>query len=255
MKRESIARIAHEVNRAYCASQGDMSTTEWSKATEAQRASMLAGVDMHLDNPGSSPQAQHEAWMAAKAADGWTHGDVKDEAAKTHPAFLPYDQLPAAQRAKDFIFKMIVTQLKDVPDVAAKAPPAQSIDRISVKYIGHGGNRPTHRDALYGTGLVWDYGQSLLVPTKIAAVMLAKHPEVYAPGDATDEAPPIEDKAGDEAQEFQRLQEARDAINAMTTKAAVAAYAKTHYQRELTSTKLGEMRAEASQLIDQYGAP
>lgn len=253
MNRETIARIAHEVNRAYCASQGDMSHVEWGKASEAQRAGILAGVDMHIANPKSSPQAQHEAWMAAKTADGWAYGEVKDEAAKTHPAMLPYDELPPQQRAKDFIFKMIVTQLSAIPD----ATPASAIapERMSVKYIGHGGHRPTHKDGIYGTDLVWNYGQSILVPIKIAQVMLAKHPEVYAPGDATEDAPVVKDAKSEQDEEFQKLQDVRDSINAMRSKEAVAAYVKLNFRQDLAEGKLADMRAAAIQLVEQFGAP
>lgn len=253
MNRETIARIAHEVNRAYCASQGDMSHVEWGKASEAQRAGILAGVDMHIANPKSSPQAQHEAWMADKTADGWTYGEVKDEAAKTHPAMLPYDELPNEQRAKDFIFKMVVAQLSAIPDAApASAIPAE---RMSVKYIGHGGNRPTHKDSLYGTDLVWAYGQSILVPIKIAQVMLAKHPEVYGPGDATTDAPPVKDLKSEQDDEFQKVQDVRDSINAMRSKEAVAAYVKLNFRQDLAPGKLVDMRAAAIQLVEQFGAP
>lgn len=35
-------------------------------------------------------------------------GPVKDPERKEHPCFVPYDQLPAAQRAKDHIFNAVV---------------------------------------------------------------------------------------------------------------------------------------------------
>lgn len=254
MKRKTIARVAHQVNKAYCESQGDMSVQDWQRTTAAHRASMLAGVDMHIANPASSPQAQHEAWMAAKVADGWKWGEVKDEAAKTHPAMLPYDELPPVQRAKDFIFKAIVSQLKDLADEDGKAEPSMSADRISVKYVGHGGNRPIHKDGIYGTELVWAYGQSLMVPSAIATVMLARHPEVYAPGDATDEVPDVADKRAENDAEFERTQQVRDSINVME-KDAVAAFVRLHFRQELADASVGEMRAQAVQLVDQFGAP
>lgn len=254
MKRKTIARVAHQVNRAYCASQGDMSVPDWSKTSQEQRASMLAGVDMHIANPGSTPREQHEAWLADKAANGWVWGEVKDEGTKTHPAMLPYDDLPASQRAKDFIFKAIVEQLKNLADEGAEPAPGILVDRVSVKYIGHGGNRPIHKDGIYGTDLTWQYGQSLMVPSAVAAVMLARHPEVYAPGDATAEAPDVADKHSEIDAEFERTQQVRDAINAME-KASVAAFAKLHFGRDIPDADVGEMRAQAVMLVDQFGAP
>jgi len=49
--------------------------------------------------------------MADKEADGWVYGVIKDPAAKTHPCMVPFEQLPAEQRAKDLGFKAIVRAL------------------------------------------------------------------------------------------------------------------------------------------------
>lgn len=108
---EAIAKAAHEANRGYCAAIGDPVPAPWEQASEAQRASILLGVRMHLRNPAASPSDSHESWMAVKAAEGWKHGPVKDEERKEHPCFLPYDQLPEKQRAKDHIFKAVVNAL------------------------------------------------------------------------------------------------------------------------------------------------
>ena len=243
MNRQTIARIAHEINRAYCASQGDLSVQPWSKASQEQRDSMEAGVDMHLANATSSPQAQHEAWMAAKAAAGWKFGEVKDEAAKTHPAMVPYDKLDPVQKAKDWIFKMVVAQLSPL----AQAPA----DRVSVKYIGHGGNRATHRDNLYGTEMIWRYGESLMVPTKIAEIMLAMHPQVYGPGDPDADAPAIPEKPAED-EEFMKLQAIHDTIANMS-KADVVGFVKTNYRQTIAAGTVAEMRQAAMRVVDQFG--
>lgn len=109
---ERIARAAHELNRAYCQSISDDSQPTWDDAPEWQRASAIAGVRFHLANPDATPAASHEAWLAVKRAEGWTYGPVKDPAAKTHPCFRPYEELPQEQRSKDFIFRAAVHALK-----------------------------------------------------------------------------------------------------------------------------------------------
>ncbi|HXE51230.1 MAG TPA: RyR domain-containing protein [Ramlibacter sp.] len=103
-----IARMAHEVNRAYCEALGDHSQKPWEDAPDWQRASALKGVDFHLANPSATPAASHESWLQEKAAAGWKWGPEKDEAAKTHPCFMPYTDLPIDQRAKDFLFRGVV---------------------------------------------------------------------------------------------------------------------------------------------------
>jgi hypothetical protein len=111
LNREQIARIAHETNRAYCESIGDLSQLPWDAAPEWQQQSALSGVTFHLENLAAgvepSPSASHDAWLKDKAEAGWTYGLVKDVERKRHPCFVPYDQLPAEQRMKDYLFAAI----------------------------------------------------------------------------------------------------------------------------------------------------
>lgn len=111
MNRQEIARVCHEVNRAYCQSLGDDSQPPWEDAPEWQRASALVGVDLHVKNPDAGPRASHESWVRQKVADGWRYGETKDPGAKTHPCIVPFDQLPREQQAKDFIFRAVVHAL------------------------------------------------------------------------------------------------------------------------------------------------
>lgn len=105
---ERTARRAHEANRGYCLALGDTSQVAWEDAPQWQRDSAIKGVQFIIDNPGASPAASHESWLAEKTAAGWKYGPVKDAEAKTHPCFVPYDELPVEQRAKDYIFGAVV---------------------------------------------------------------------------------------------------------------------------------------------------
>jgi len=109
---QQIAKVCHEVNRAYCEALGDDSQSSWEEAPEWQRTSAMNGVQYHIDNPDSAPSHSHEEWIKEKEADGWKYGEVKNAELKEHPCFVPYDQLPKDQQAKDFIFTAIVAQLK-----------------------------------------------------------------------------------------------------------------------------------------------
>jgi hypothetical protein len=104
----SIARVAHEVNRAYCTFLGDYTQPLWEDAPNWQRESAVVGVQMHLANPEATPEDSHESWMAQKLKAGWVFGEVKDPNAKTHPCLVPYAQLPPEQRAKDYLFRGVV---------------------------------------------------------------------------------------------------------------------------------------------------
>lgn len=112
MNIEQIARVAHETNRAYCATIGDFSQQPWEDAPEWQRASAIKGVQFHVSahERGEKPSASasHDSWLEEKRRDGWTYGPVKDAATKEHPCFVPYDELPVEQRLKDYLFGSVV---------------------------------------------------------------------------------------------------------------------------------------------------
>lgn len=114
-----IATVCHEANRAWCASDGDMSQKPWAEAEQWQRDSAIAGVIFATNNPDAPDSAQHDAWMADKRRDGWVYGETKDADAKTHPCIVRFDELPLFQRRKDTLFRAIVHALR--PTVGAAA--------------------------------------------------------------------------------------------------------------------------------------
>lgn len=125
MTNEEIAKIAHEVNRAYCQALGDTSPLPWDEAPDGQKQSVLDGVRFHMEHPHAGPEASHANWVAQKLAEEWRRGDVKDEARKLHPCLVPFVDLPIAQQAKDYIFHAIVHQLMPTPaETPIEAPAA-----------------------------------------------------------------------------------------------------------------------------------
>jgi hypothetical protein len=112
MKTEQIAKAAHEVNRAFCIQLGDYSHLPWDEAPDWQKASAIKGVEFKLANPKATPEQQHIEWLRIKDEDGWRYGPKKDAQKKTHPCFLPYDELPPEQRAKDTLFATVVEGLR-----------------------------------------------------------------------------------------------------------------------------------------------
>jgi hypothetical protein len=112
MTNEQIAKVAHEVNKAYCEALGDMSQAKWEDAPDWQRSSAINGVQFHLLNPDAKASHSHEEWLKEKKQNGWKWGKEKDADLKTHPCFVPFDELPVEQKAKDYIFRGIVHALK-----------------------------------------------------------------------------------------------------------------------------------------------
>ncbi len=260
MNKLQIARVAHEVNRAYCASLGDATQPNWDDAPDWQRASAIAGVEMHLANPEATPEQSHQSWLEQKTADGWVYGDVKDPEKKEHPCMLPYEQLPAAQKAKDYLFRGTVHALASLPAeagaAAASSDEAPEVHGTEVTYIGR---RETHTDNLYATGH-WTKGQTKVVPPALAAKM-AKHIDVFergstsaSPGAAAAAASVLETpKQNEQEEEVARMDELKAQLGTMN-RAGLQEFAKSHYQQTLPGNLSTEdTRAKVVALIDQYG--
>ena len=111
MKLEDIAKVCHEVNKAYCISIGDKSQPQWTNCPEWQVESAIKGVQNIINNPDLTPADSHMSWYKQKEIDGWIYGKEKDIKKKTHPCMVAYDLLPAKQRAKDSIFIAVVKGL------------------------------------------------------------------------------------------------------------------------------------------------
>jgi len=123
MNLEQIARVAHEVNRAYCLALGDNSQVAWDETPDWQKNSVLNGVALHLDYPDVEPEASHVAWCEQKAWGGWIYGPIKDPEEKTHPNLVPFAELPREQQAKDFIFRAVVHALAAGTGSPVTQPP------------------------------------------------------------------------------------------------------------------------------------
>ena len=115
MNIEEMARVCHEVNRAYCTAIGDDTQVAWEDAPLWQRESAVNGVQSTLEHPEATPRASHVSWLAEKDRDGWKYGPVKDVERKEHPCFLPYDALPLEQLVKDYLFQAVVRAVASSP--------------------------------------------------------------------------------------------------------------------------------------------
>lgn len=277
MDRTEIARVAHEINRAYCASLGDTSQPSWDNAPEWQKASALAGVDMHLANPDATPEDSHESWLAQKTAEGWKYGPAKDAQKKEHPCFLPYAELPPEQKAKDYLFRAVVHALKNAkPLQAAPAPrlastiaaPAADSCLVAVQYVGR---KPEWRDALYSTGLYFVADQVRNLPAHTARQLL-RHGDLFReakvevapePVEAPAAEPPADDteaileaakeEQADTDRELQKVLDLKQSISFMD-KDALKLFAQTNYGQKLDGRLSVEaLREQANQMIDQFG--
>lgn len=109
---DQVAKVAHEINKAYCISIGDESQPSWEDAPQWQKDSAIDGVFFHLNNPDAGPDASHNNWMNEKIQNGWKYGELKDPENKLHPCIVPFEMLPKEQQSKDYLFRAIVHSLR-----------------------------------------------------------------------------------------------------------------------------------------------
>ncbi len=43
----------------------------------------------------------HEIWAQKRLQDGWTYGPQRDDAKRTHPCLIPYENLPESEKEYD----------------------------------------------------------------------------------------------------------------------------------------------------------
>lgn len=121
LNHKEIAEIAHEQNRIYCVSIGDNSQIYWDGAPEWQKTSAINGVDAIAKGTINGPGASHANWLSEKEANGWVYGKEKDSDTKEHPCIVPFQELPADQRFKDFLFYHTVSNLLQLSEEFAHA--------------------------------------------------------------------------------------------------------------------------------------
>lgn len=112
---EAIACMCHEVNRAYCLGISETPfPPSWDDAPEWMRESAVNGVKFLEEFPDAPPRASHDSWMKDKLESGWKYGPIKDAVAKEHPCLLPYEDLPASQKVKDYLFQAVVRTMNAI---------------------------------------------------------------------------------------------------------------------------------------------
>lgn len=282
MKTLAIAMICHGINVAYRQSLGDTSQPAWGDLPDSQKQGIIAGVEMHIANPDATPEQNHEAWYKQKEAEGWAYGEVFDAENKLHPCFLHYEELPQAQKAKDYLFRSTVHLVKNLPDSeeylelsnqlvklqkqfldsqkSTTVLTQKQVVGVGVRYINK--NRERFSDHLYGTGLTFEYGVTVIVPKEIAQKLLS-HSEFERVDDNSESSPAlvqeqvaekIEQKQEEERQQEDQIFDEIEAIKAMRTKISLKEYIKSRYGDDVQENlKVTELQAIAIEKVHSFG--
>jgi len=116
------------------------------------------------------------------------------------------------------------------------------------------GKRPVYTEGAYGSHIVFNKGETVLVDSELAEKLL-KHPDTYVRGEEVDAPSAIIPKPNTHTQleDTEAAQEARDLIANMDRPALIE-YAKVNYRMELDGRKsVASLRNEVIQLVDLSG--
>lgn len=104
---EEVARVCHQAACGLQAVQGDpCPAPPWDTLLPEARGVIISGVRMA--RCGSDAQGLHAHWMRRMTVEGWIFGPAKDAVQRTHPLLVSWSRLPEAQKAKDYLFRMVV---------------------------------------------------------------------------------------------------------------------------------------------------
>ncbi len=109
----AIARMAHEALRTYCLLVYDSPAATWADAPAPVRQQMCDLVRRLSEHPGETPEQFHSNWMAPLVADGWKHGDRRDNIHKTHPHLVAFADLSPKYRSKQAMLFALIGHLLD----------------------------------------------------------------------------------------------------------------------------------------------
>ena len=109
---EQAAKICYQANKALCEINGDFSQVDWENASDDNKKSAISTVmsvaDMVVSGRVATAKDLFEIWKKFKIANGYVYGPVKDDAKKTHPCIVDYENLPEFQRKKDELLLSII---------------------------------------------------------------------------------------------------------------------------------------------------
>ena len=110
---ETVAKLAHEIVSALAKETDGTVMPPWSEAPEWMHKSSIEMVTAMYKDPSLPTSHFHDFWMKQRKDAGWKWGPVRDEEKKENPAMVPYDELPASQRAKDAALKALVRTIAE----------------------------------------------------------------------------------------------------------------------------------------------
>jgi len=115
-----LGRLQHALRREIALMFGDGSVPpEWADSPAWMHADSERGALALLAQPDKTAREEHDRWMAAKIADGWSYGPVRDNERKRHPSMVPFDDLPPGEQLKDIVTVALTRELRAFIDLSS----------------------------------------------------------------------------------------------------------------------------------------
>ena len=111
MTDEKLAKIAYEVNVAYCESLGDIVHPAWDELMPFEVAECVDLVKTVREDQMVAPKSLHALWCAGRGKKGWSYGPRLDFKIKTHPLLTDFEKLSKNNQSKGYILKGVVSAL------------------------------------------------------------------------------------------------------------------------------------------------
>ncbi len=130
---EQIAQVVYSANEAYRRILGEQPRGDWEDAPAELKESLIRAVEVAARREpfsGRNYRESHNAWVYARLLEGWKYGPAEDREAKTHPNMIPYESLPAGQKAKDALFVQIVDAMMDIWIEVPPVPASSGVEAM-----------------------------------------------------------------------------------------------------------------------------
>lgn len=112
LNERSIAKVVFATLQAMSVTGGEIEeAASWEELTPEAQAEVMADIGDVMDDTEVTPRGRHDAWCSKKIADGWAAGPQHDEANRTSPLLLHWDNAPALYKLKLVVMRELVIRL------------------------------------------------------------------------------------------------------------------------------------------------
>src|SRR4030067_861572 len=80
----------------------------------------------------------HDNWVRQRLADGWRHGQRRDDVQKEHPCIVPYDDLPESEKEYDRKISLGVVQAMIASGYRVESPASPALSGPTCTLTAHG---------------------------------------------------------------------------------------------------------------------